>query len=78
MDKVNTSAILKDENTILPVSTLMQDYYGVSEVYLSMPTLVNKDGAKRVVNLQLTPPEHDQFLASVAAVRKVIQTLHLN
>ncbi len=73
-----TSAILNDENTILPVSTLMHEYYGVSEVYLSMPTLVNKDGAGRVVNLQLTPPEQDQFRASAAAVQTVIKTLHLN
>ncbi len=70
-----TSAILNDENTILPVSTLMQDFYGVSDVYLSMPALVNKDGVRRVVNLQLTSAEQDQFRASAATVRKVFQAI---
>ncbi len=56
----------------------MQDYYGVSDVYLSMPAMVNKDGVRRVVNLQLTPAEQDQFRASAAAVQTVIKTLHLN
>ncbi|OLS13137.1 MAG: L-lactate dehydrogenase [Promethearchaeota archaeon CR_4] len=73
-----TSALLNDENSILPVSSLLEDYYGISDVYLSLPTLINEEGAKRVINMQLSPKEQDYFRESAATVKKYIQTLRLN
>ncbi len=34
-------AILRDENSVLPVSTLIHDYYGIEDVCLGMPAVVN-------------------------------------
>lgn len=43
-------AILRDENTILTVSCLMQGEYGLNDVYLAVPTIINSTGVVRVVD----------------------------
>ena len=35
-------AILRDENGVLPVSSLMDGRYGIDDVCLSLPSLVNR------------------------------------
>lgn len=37
-----SKAILKDQNSVLPVSSLLEDYYGINDVYLSVPAIVHK------------------------------------
>ena len=39
-------AILRDENGVLPVSSLIDGRYGLSDVCLSLPSLVNKAGSR--------------------------------
>ena len=36
------SAILKDSNSVLPVSRVLESYYGISGVAISVPTVVNR------------------------------------
>jgi L-lactate dehydrogenase len=50
-------AILRDQRTVLSVSSLVQDYYGISDVYLSLPTIVSGDGVDRVLKLVLSDAE---------------------
>jgi L-lactate dehydrogenase len=40
-------ALLHDENRILPVSSLLTNYRGISDVCLSVPTIVNRRGWER-------------------------------
>ena len=40
-------AIIRDEKSILTVSTLLNDYYGVSDAYLSVPTILVKTVLKK-------------------------------
>ncbi|MDD4941096.1 MAG: L-lactate dehydrogenase [Candidatus Omnitrophica bacterium] len=68
-----TRAILNDENAILPVSNLVNGYLGVSDVYLSLPAIVNKSGVRQVLNLDLDETEQAAFKNSAGALKKVIQ-----
>ncbi|MFM1958315.1 MAG: hypothetical protein RI929_678 [Actinomycetota bacterium] len=68
-------AILSDSNDVLSVSTVLENYLGVSGVALSVPTVVNRQGAVRAVEVPMTPEEHSKFLASAAAIQKSLQTL---
>ncbi len=68
-------AILTDSNDVLSVSTVLENYQGVSGVALSVPTIVNRQGALRAVEVPMTDAEHEKFLASAAAIRSSIQTL---
>jgi L-lactate dehydrogenase len=50
-------AILRDEGAVLSVSTLINDFYGINNVYLSLPSVVDRDGIERFLRLELAPDE---------------------
>lgn len=68
-------AIMSDENAVLPVSSLLTDYLGVSGVALSVPTIVNSRGADRVVEVPMSVQEQEKFLASAAAIQSSLRAL---
>ena len=61
-------AILKDSNRILPVSSLLSDFHGISDVCMSVPTLLNRNG----VNSRINTPVSDRELA---ALKRSAETL---
>lgn len=52
-------AILRDERSVMPVSTLLEDYLGVSDVCLSVPTLVEARGATERLVIPLSDGERE-------------------
>lgn len=68
-------AILTDENAVLQVSSLLTNYNGVSGVALSVPTIVNRQGAVRQVEVPMTALELQEFQASAEAIRSSLETL---
>jgi len=68
-----TQAILKDENAILPVSSLVEDYLGVNDVYLSLPAILNKNGIRDVLKINLDKKEQEDFKKSALAIKNVIK-----
>ncbi len=65
-------AILRDEKTVLSVSTLISSYYGVNEVCLSVPAIVGRSGIEFALRLELDRAEEEQFRRSAAIVRDAI------
>lgn len=57
-------SILYDENKVYPVSVYLDGEYGVSNCYVSVPTIINSEGAKEIVILHLTEKENEQFISS--------------
>ncbi len=72
-----TRAILRNENSILPVSTLITDFYGVSDVCLSIPALVNNTGVAQYMKLNLSGQEQELFKHSAKTLKKLIKTIKL-
>jgi L-lactate dehydrogenase len=72
-----TQAILRDQNTVLSVSSLVQNYYGLSDVCLSLPTVVNRGGIERAIRLELAPGEIEQLKRSADVLRKTASSLDL-
>ncbi|MBA7472769.1 L-lactate dehydrogenase [subsurface metagenome] len=68
-----TQAIINDENAILPVSSLVEDYLGINDVYLSLPAVINKEGVREVLQIELNPQEKQAFKNSADAIKKVIR-----
>ncbi|GAA6525279.1 L-lactate dehydrogenase [Intrasporangium sp. DVR] len=62
-------AVVNDERRILPVSSLLEDYHGISDVCLSVPTLVHAGGAGEAVDVPLTEAELAGLRRSADAVR---------
>jgi len=66
------SAILRDENSVLTVSTLMEDIYGIKDVCLSLPCVVNRNGVDHVVWTQFSGEEREGLRNSARVLRDVI------
>ncbi|MBD3246327.1 MAG: L-lactate dehydrogenase [Candidatus Omnitrophica bacterium] len=65
-------AILRDENSVLPVSSLIEGYYGIDDVCLSVPALVNRKGIVRALRLKLSEKEREQFQGSAKKLQEII------
>jgi len=50
-------AILRDQATVLSVSSLVSDYYGIDDICLSLPTVVGRLGVERMLKLRLSHEE---------------------
>ncbi|MBE6589476.1 MAG: L-lactate dehydrogenase [Ruminococcaceae bacterium] len=59
------SAILRDENAILPVSVAVDGHYGIEDVYMSLPSVLCRTGVHRVLEIPLSHEEEERlFLAA--------------
>ncbi|MBA3072407.1 MAG: L-lactate dehydrogenase [Anaerolineae bacterium] len=50
-------AILRGQDSVLSVSTLITGYYGINDVYLSLPSVIGHNGVKRTMFLKLNEKE---------------------
>lgn len=64
--------IVRNTREVFPVSTLLTDYYGVSDVCLSVPAVVGREGILRTLKIDLSPEEVDQLRASAQVVKAAI------
>ena len=65
-------AIIRDEKSVLPVSSIVNGLYGINDVALSMPAIIGKDGVEDLVPIRLSAEEHKKLLQSAEVIRKVI------
>jgi L-lactate dehydrogenase len=70
-------SILRDENAIFTVSSLLQDYYGVSNICLSVPSIVNREGIKTTLKLPLNRGELSDFEKSASLLKKIASSLNI-
>ncbi|HVN54644.1 MAG TPA: L-lactate dehydrogenase [Anaerolineaceae bacterium] len=66
-------AILRDQSTVLSVSSLIDDFYGIHDVCLSLPTVISRKGVERFIHLELDEKEVAGLQKS-AEVLKIILT----
>lgn len=66
--------IIRDEKSILPVSSMMHGEYGVDDVVLSMPAIIGKNGVETLVPIPLDDEEM-QALQESAKTLKQYQNL---
>ena len=58
LDRICT-AILKNEAAVLNVSTLLNNYHGISDVYLGVPCVVDRNGVREILPLNLNEEEKE-------------------
>lgn len=68
-------AVLRDQNTVLSVSTLVQGYHSIEDVYLSVPCIVGRNGIIRTINLELSKDEEEKLKTSAGVLRKTLQQI---
>jgi L-lactate dehydrogenase len=70
-----TQAVLRDENSILTVSTLLKGEYGIDNICLSVPCVVGADGVKRIITARLSDHEQKALHASAGAIKEVVDKI---
>lgn len=76
LDRIVVS-ILQNEGSVLNVSTLLNDYNGVSDVYLGVPSIVDRTGVRQVLDLELHGEELTRFQSSANKLKTEISKLEL-
>ena len=66
-------AIFRNENSILTVDSLFEGQYGIEDMYLSIPTIVNRGGAQEIIQISLADDELNRLKESASILKK-----HLN
>ncbi len=70
-----TAAILRGQNSVLTVSTLLNGEHGLKDVCLSLPCLVSESGIIRIIEGHLTREEIVSLTHSANVLRKAIDSL---
>jgi L-lactate dehydrogenase len=68
-------AVFHDEGRVLPVSSRIEDYRGISGVCLSVPAIVDRCGVESVIPLPMTAVEEAGLKASAERIRGVVSSL---
>lgn len=69
--------IIRDEKSILPVSTLVNGHYGEENVCFGVPCIVGKNGVEKVFDIPLDEYESKRLSQSVALLKSVISDLNI-
>ena len=64
-------AIVRDEKSVLPVSSIQRGFCGISDIALSIPAIVGRDGVEAVVAIDLSPAEQEALRASADTLIRV-------
>ncbi|MGM0126194.1 L-lactate dehydrogenase 1 [Enterococcus sp. AZ194] len=67
-----TKAILDDENSVLPLSVYMNGEYGLNDIFIGAPAVINRQGIKQVIEIPLTDAEKDRMNASASQLKDVL------
>ena len=68
-------AIIRDEKSILPVSSIQKGEYGIENVALSIPAIVGREGVEKVVPIKLSDTEKKELMKSAETLKNVLGTV---
>lgn len=68
-------AIVRDEHSVLPVSSLISGHYGVDGLCLGLPSVVGRGGVESVLDIPLSPDELSQLQSSASKLKSLIVEL---
>jgi L-lactate dehydrogenase len=70
-----TKAILRNENSVLTVSSYLDGEYGQKDIYIGVPSVVNRSVIREVVELDLNEDEKEKFTNSVNVLKKTMDPI---
>jgi len=68
-------AIIRDEKSILPVSSIQKGEYGIENVALSIPAIIGREGVEKVVPIKLSDTEKEELIKSAETLKNVLDTV---
>jgi len=70
-------AVFRNENSILTVSSRLNGQYGLHDVCLSVPCVVNSNGRERILEIPMSEEEQRQLQHSAEVLKEAIRPLKL-
>jgi L-lactate dehydrogenase len=70
-------AIIRNENSVMTVSSLLEGQYGLSEVCLSVPSIVNSNGVESILEVPIDNTEKELLIKSGQTIKEVIKSLNI-
>lgn len=70
-------AIINDEKSILPISSYIDDEYGMDDIALSLPSIVGKEGLISHIPIKLSKEEELKLKESYLQLKEIINSLDL-
>ncbi len=70
-------AIIRDEKSVLPVSSIQHGAFGIDGVALSMPAIVGKNGVEKQIPIKLNEKEQGELKKSADALKEVLKSIDL-
>ena len=64
---------LKDLKKQLPCAAYLNGEYGIKNLYAGVPVIIGKEGAEKIIELNLTQQEEKNFQNSINAVKELFQ-----
>ncbi len=69
------SGVFRDENSILTVSTQVGDEFGIRDVCLSVPAVLNRNGISQLIHMRMDERENCQFYKSAEVLQEITHSL---
>ena len=69
--------ILRDEKSILPISSMMHGEYGIEDICLSFPAILGKDGLETKVPISLDNEEVEALINSANLLKDIMKSVEL-
>jgi len=76
LDRICT-AILKNEASVLNVSTLLKNYHGIDDVYLGVPSIVDRSGVREVLQFNVKQNEQELLRKSANKIKELIRSISM-
>ena len=70
-------AILRDEDSILTVSTLLNGEYGIDDIYMGIPSIIGETGIKKVLQVKLSDDEEKQLIESAKVLKENLGKINM-
>ncbi len=70
-------SIYEDNKRTVPISTLVEDYYAISNVCFSIPVVISKNGIEQTILPELTLEEEAALQHSASILKNVLQQYDL-
>lgn len=67
------SAIIENQNRVLPISAPLDGQYGINDLYLGTPAVINRQGIGQVIEYSLSHEEQLKMQASADQLKAVLE-----
>ncbi|MCF7916915.1 MAG: L-lactate dehydrogenase [Candidatus Omnitrophica bacterium] len=69
--------VIRNNNSVLPVSTLIKDYYQIEDVCLGVPAMVNNKGIDKILKIELSKEEQSSLRQSADTLKEIIKKVKI-